>query len=209
MRKRMSAFEIFLRTGRRVADEPEGIQTKFNPWHDPEDGRFTFAGQGRHFGGGHTGSGEATAGTRRVPRRARVQMPTASARPAPKLARPSPKQDSATFLESPKEAMERIRRELAATRNVSPSKDVVQRFKQHMIPEEGDRNDVYLDNRGIPTVGIGHKVVPSDKLKVGDRISDARKEEFWRQDSSKALDAAQKQMKTAGIADPNFVGPLA
>jgi hypothetical protein len=43
-----SAFEIFLRSGRRVAEPPE---TKFNPWHDPEDGRFTFAGQGRNFPG--------------------------------------------------------------------------------------------------------------------------------------------------------------
>lgn len=44
-----SAFEVYLRTGRRV---PEPTETKFNPWHDPENGRFTFAGQGRHFGGG-------------------------------------------------------------------------------------------------------------------------------------------------------------
>lgn len=45
-----SAFEIFLRTGRRAAPTA-GFETKFNPWHDPEDGRFTFAGQGRYFPG--------------------------------------------------------------------------------------------------------------------------------------------------------------
>lgn len=44
-----SAFEIYLRTGRRVTG-PAVLETKFNPWHDPEDGRFTFAGQGRYFG---------------------------------------------------------------------------------------------------------------------------------------------------------------
>lgn len=44
----MSAFEIFLRTGRRIMS---AVETKFNPWHDPEDGRFTFAGQGRYFAG--------------------------------------------------------------------------------------------------------------------------------------------------------------
>ena len=43
----VSAFEIYLRTGRRVR---AGVEVKFNPWHDPEDGRFTFAGQGRYFG---------------------------------------------------------------------------------------------------------------------------------------------------------------
>jgi LysM repeat protein len=41
-----SAFEFYLRTGCRLG----AIQTKFNPWHDPDDGRFTFAGQGRRFG---------------------------------------------------------------------------------------------------------------------------------------------------------------
>jgi LysM repeat protein len=29
---------------------------KFNPWHDEENGRFTFAGQGRYFGGGGRGA---------------------------------------------------------------------------------------------------------------------------------------------------------
>jgi hypothetical protein len=46
-----SAFEIYLRTGRRVSPEAASLETKFNPWHDPEDGRFTFAGQGRYFPG--------------------------------------------------------------------------------------------------------------------------------------------------------------
>lgn len=39
MRRRLSAFEIYLRTGRRVPDQPELVEIKFNPWHDPEDGR--------------------------------------------------------------------------------------------------------------------------------------------------------------------------
>jgi hypothetical protein len=32
------------------------FETKFNPWHDPEDGRFTFAGQGRYFSSGNSQS---------------------------------------------------------------------------------------------------------------------------------------------------------
>ena len=51
-----AAFNLYLRTGRR-ADLPPPVQVevKFNPWHDEEDGRFTFAGQGRYFprGGGN------------------------------------------------------------------------------------------------------------------------------------------------------------
>jgi hypothetical protein len=46
-----SAFEIYLRTGRRNAAVRIATEFKFNPWHDPEDGRFTFAGQGRYFPG--------------------------------------------------------------------------------------------------------------------------------------------------------------
>jgi hypothetical protein len=46
-----SGFEFYLRTGRRIASAHTALETKFNPWHDPEDGRFTFAGQGRYFPG--------------------------------------------------------------------------------------------------------------------------------------------------------------
>ncbi|MEQ1551876.1 DNA/RNA non-specific endonuclease [Sphingorhabdus sp.] len=28
------------------------LELKYNPWHDPDDGKFTHEGQGRHFGGG-------------------------------------------------------------------------------------------------------------------------------------------------------------
>ena len=44
----MSAFEMYLRTGRRPSSA--AVEIKFNPWHDPEDGRFTMRGQGRYFG---------------------------------------------------------------------------------------------------------------------------------------------------------------
>ena len=45
-------FSLWLRTGQRyrsraVADE---VEYKFNPWHDPANGRFTFAGTGQHHG---------------------------------------------------------------------------------------------------------------------------------------------------------------
>jgi hypothetical protein len=50
---RRRAFSLWLRTGRRVPD-PHGhqIECKFNPWHDPRGGRFTFAGAGRYAGPG-------------------------------------------------------------------------------------------------------------------------------------------------------------
>lgn len=52
------AFSLYLRTGRRIA--PAAVEVKFNPWHDEEDGRFTFAGQGRYFGAGGYSAGPGT-----------------------------------------------------------------------------------------------------------------------------------------------------
>ncbi|WP_422058261.1 DNA/RNA non-specific endonuclease [Sphingomonas sp.] len=40
---RASAFGIWMRFGQR------GLEFKFNPWYDSEDGRFTFVGQGNYF----------------------------------------------------------------------------------------------------------------------------------------------------------------
>ena len=46
-------------------------------------------------------------------------------------------------------------------------------LKSKLIESEGLRNDVYYDTRGILTVGIGHKVIFSDKLKFGEKDSAA------------------------------------
>ncbi|MDT8759092.1 DNA/RNA non-specific endonuclease [Sphingomonas psychrotolerans] len=57
-----TSFEIYLRTGRR----PGSVERKFNPWHDPEDGRFTFREQGRYFPGGSDGTRSSRVGARRA-----------------------------------------------------------------------------------------------------------------------------------------------
>jgi LysM repeat protein len=52
-RKQRQGFEIYLRTGRVYASsQADGLEAKFNPWHDPGDGRFTFAGGGLYVGPG-------------------------------------------------------------------------------------------------------------------------------------------------------------
>ena len=82
--------------------------------------------------------------------------------------------------------------------------DLGERYKEVMIGREGNRNDVYPDSLGKPTVGIGHLVTPGDHLKLRDVISDDRKEALWKADSEKALKAAQRQAAEAGVDDPNF-----
>ena len=64
---------------------------------------------------------------------------------------------------------------------------------------------VYKDSLGIPTVGIGHKVVSGDKLKLGDTIDDKRVDEFFTKDTAKAVAAAKSQAAKAGIKDADFI----
>lgn len=50
-----SAFSLWLRSGKwpQGTAQPGEVEVKFNPWHDPADGRFTSAGGGRiHSGAG-------------------------------------------------------------------------------------------------------------------------------------------------------------
>ncbi|WP_375419909.1 hypothetical protein [uncultured Sphingomonas sp.] len=55
--KRTRDFSYWLRTGRLPqATGPDGLELKYNPWHDPDDGRFTFAQSGRFFGEGASGA---------------------------------------------------------------------------------------------------------------------------------------------------------
>ena len=52
----ISEFSYFLRTGRRLPSR-QSVELKFNHWHDPKNGRFTFVGKGKYFGrGASTGS---------------------------------------------------------------------------------------------------------------------------------------------------------
>ncbi len=45
------SFSVWLRTGRWPKDA-DGVELKFNAWHDPETGRFTFTGMGHYFAQG-------------------------------------------------------------------------------------------------------------------------------------------------------------
>ena len=70
---------------------------------------------------------------------------------------------------------------------------------------EGKRYDVYLDSVGKPTVGIGHLVLPEDKLKVGDRVTDEQIATWFAKDSSKAKAKAVFQCQELGINDPDIL----
>jgi lysozyme len=60
---------------------------------------------------------------------------------------------------------------------------------------EGMILQVYLDSKGNPTVGLGHFVLPSDHLGVGDRITVERATEFAKNDFSEAESAINLRIK--------------
>ena len=46
-----------------------------------------------------------------------------------------------------------------------------ERLRKQLAIDEGERLDVYNDHLDQPTVGIGHLVLPTDNLALGDNIS--------------------------------------
>jgi lysozyme len=82
-------------------------------------------------------------------------------------------------------------------------------FEELMALREGRETTVYLDSLGKPTVGIGHLVLPEDKLKVGDTITDEQVDALFKKDGAAAMAAARLQAVTAGITDSAFIPYLA
>lgn len=54
---------------------------------------------------------------------------------------------------------------------------------------------VYLDSKGYPTVGLGHKVMPSDNLRAGDTISVERARELARKDFAECESAVNRRIR--------------
>ena len=80
--------------------------------------------------------------------------------------------------------------------------------QQYLIAEEGIRTTVYKDSLGFLTVGIGHKVVPADNLKLGDTISSARVNAFFNKDIAGAFKAAVSQSKDLGKYNVDMIARL-
>ena len=74
---------------------------------------------------------------------------------------------------------------------------------------EGVKYKVYYDSRGKPTGGIGHLLLPSDGLVVGQAIPDATVKRWFQHDGATAMDYAVTQAKQAGITSQAFLPYLA
>lgn len=83
--------------------------------------------------------------------------------------------------------------------------NIKQKIYEHLILREGVRNVVYKDSLGKPTGGVGHLILPSDNLSVGDTISTDTVERWLKEDSETAFQAALKQAKEIGIETDDFI----
>lgn len=79
-----------------------------------------------------------------------------------------------------------------------------QRGKKFIKDSEGTKDKVYKDSGGLPTVGVGHLVTPSDKLKVGERISEEKINDFYSADLRKAEAAAKNLAGNTQLSQDEF-----
>jgi lysozyme len=86
---------------------------------------------------------------------------------------------------------------------------VVNGLRKILTLREGLRDRVYLDSRGLPTGWIGHLILPSDNLKVGDPIPEAVGETWFEHDTAAAIAAAERQAAQAGVVSLDFIIALA
>jgi GH24 family phage-related lysozyme (muramidase) len=84
-------------------------------------------------------------------------------------------------------------------------------FMEHLKLREGWRTKVYLDSRGLPTVGLGHLLSSAEKQKypVGTSVPENLLNSWATHDAKKAYDAASDQAGTLGVASQSFKNALA
>lgn len=84
-------------------------------------------------------------------------------------------------------------------------------FLTHLKLREGWRTKVYLDSRGLPTVGLGHLLTSSEKQKypVGTSVDESLLNTWATHDAKKAYDAATDQAATLGVSSSSFTIALA
>lgn len=81
----------------------------------------------------------------------------------------------------------------------------------HLRLREGDESAVYLDSRGLPTVGVGHLLSATENAQypVGTEIPQATRDAWLEEDAQEAYDAASDQAATLGVTDQAFINALA
>lgn len=89
--------------------------------------------------------------------------------------------------------------------------EAVQIAKALLKMREGSSLIVYPDpvkGAAFPTVGIGHLVTAQDKLKIGDKISAEKENEFFEIDIQKSLNTSKANAVELDMYSPKFLAAL-
>lgn len=78
-------------------------------------------------------------------------------------------------------------------------------IRNFIISREGVEYKVYRDSLGKLTGGIGHLVLPEDKLKEGDEISQELVDTWFEKDIQKSKTKAIAQCEELGITDFDII----
>ena len=78
-------------------------------------------------------------------------------------------------------------------------------YEALMALREGVEYKVYYDSLGKPTGGIGHLLLPSDGLVVGQAIPAGTVQRWFTHDGATAMDAAVTHCRQAGITQNSFL----
>lgn len=74
---------------------------------------------------------------------------------------------------------------------------------------EGYRLTAYRDTRGYVTVGIGHKVLASDGIRLGQTITPERVAQLFKKDANNAIAAAKSQARELNKYNMDMIIALA
>ena len=78
-----------------------------------------------------------------------------------------------------------------------PCADQNSQAGSYIVANEGWRNNMYLDGNGNPTIGIGHKITPNDRL--SSQISDSQVNQLYARDYQTARNGAMASAANHGV----------
>lgn len=119
-----------------------------------------------------------------------------------------------SFIKGAQDTYNSARKSFLAVTKITPENDLIkqealEKAKDLLVQREGVAYTTYYDSVGKLTGGIGHLILPEDKLKHGDKIPKETVDKWFEKDVAKAFDAAYAQASELGKQhNPEFLASL-
>jgi lysozyme len=81
----------------------------------------------------------------------------------------------------------------------------IDKVKAQLILDEGEKLTAYWDTTGNLTIGIGHLIIPSDKIGVGQTISQEQCDALFAADLQTAIDTCVKAPFVPYVKQPEAI----